>query len=192
MRYFPISIDTKNKKMAFLGGGKIAERIINNFLKSEIKIYVFSNDFTKKIKSLKNIKLIKREIDENFNFDLFDYVVISLNNKELAFKLEKKLKKEKKMYMIADERSESTFITGKVIEKNAITVSVNTDGKNPFISKLIGEKIENLLGKLSIEKINLLNEIRIELIKKNYDVSRETKKLINKDIDYLKKYLENL
>ena len=73
MRYYPISIDTRDKKVLVIGGGRGAYLKVRGLLKSEFLIYCLSTEFTESLQKLAEenkdrIFLKEMEIEEDFGF----------------------------------------------------------------------------------------------------------------------------
>jgi len=152
----PLIFNLKNKKLAFIGAGKVAERRIlkiislKGFSNKETKITVISKGFTEKIKELSSreyLELIKHEID-NENLDKtikliknYDIVFISTDDKRLNDLIEQKAKKLKLLVNRADKVSD--VILPAYFETEKALISVSTRGKSPAYAK----RIKNILEK---------------------------------------------
>jgi len=152
----PLIFNLKNKKLAFIGAGKVAEgRILKitgskGFSKKGTRITVISREFTEKIKELlpsSYLKLIKYEISEK-NLDKmlkliknYDIVFISTNDKRLNDLTEQKAKKLKLLVNRADKVSD--VILPAYFETEKALISVSTRGKSPAYAK----RIKNILEK---------------------------------------------
>lgn len=198
MRYFPISIDTKGKKVAVLGGGKIACKKIKNLLASELTFYVFSKDFDKNILSLQNnykdrIFLEKMLLTEDFDIKGFDLCMIATDDASLNEKLMNISQKNKIPFLNVQNSEKSDYILNKTVIQDNIIVGVSTGGKSPTVSKLIGEEIKTLLSKYSKEKIEKIIQIR-EYLKNNKenDIDSIITNLFNSDMDMINTYMEDV
>ncbi|MFR7764160.1 MAG: NAD(P)-dependent oxidoreductase, partial [Anaerococcus obesiensis] len=70
MRYFPISIDSKDKICLFLGGGKICKRKIESLLRGDFSFLIYGKEIDKEVIKLykenpQRIKIVEKNIDEN-------------------------------------------------------------------------------------------------------------------------------
>lgn len=156
----PLVFNLKNRKIAFIGAGKVAEgrvlKIIKlkSFSKEKTKILVISREFTKKIKELSSrgyLKLITGEITEK-NLDKmlkliknYDIIFISTNDKHLNDLIEKKARKLKVLANRADKISD--VILPAYFETDEVLVAVSTRGKSPAYAKSIKNIIEKKIRK---------------------------------------------
>ncbi|MEL5721314.1 MAG: bifunctional precorrin-2 dehydrogenase/sirohydrochlorin ferrochelatase [Treponemataceae bacterium] len=172
MRYFPISIDTKNKRVAVLGGGKIAGRKIKTLLNSELCFDVYAEEFDSSVqKEYENytdrIVLIQCHIDENFEFENYDFCLLATNDKKLNHYLSIKAKTGGLLVLDTSNLENCDFTLNKLVLKNAIAIGVSTNGKSPTVAKLVGKEIENLVDKYNDEELEKIFETRKTLKEKN-------------------------
>lgn len=172
MRYMPVSLDTLDKKILILGGGYLAYSALKSVIDSEAEIYMIGDSFTTNIvniaeKSQGRIKLKEHDVDKDFMFMGYDYVLIATENFEVNEALEKRALSRKMVYQRFDILSKSLISINKSIERGPLTFSLNSSRINPTITDIIFEDLEKFSKKYSIEKINILNEIRSELVRKN-------------------------
>ena len=197
MRYFPISIDSKDKICLFLGGGKISKRKIQSLLKGDFSFLVYGKYIDKDLMKIleenpKRVKIVEKTIDEDFVFPPCDFLFLATGDKYLNKVLKNKAKKLKIKTLDLSNSSDSDFYLRKNISNDFINISIASNGKAPFISSLIGYDLEKYLDNLDMEKINLMVEIRHKLRKnENYDKNLLID-LYNKDREFLKKYLEKI
>lgn len=172
MRYLPVSLDTLDKKILILGGGYLAYSALKSVIDSEAEIYMIGDSFTKNIvniseKSDGKIKLKEHEVDKDFMFMGYDYVLIATEDFEVNEAIEKRASSRKMLYQRFDILSKSLMSINKSIERGPLTFSLNSSKINPTITDIIFEDLEKFSESYSIEKINILNEIRSELVRKN-------------------------
>ncbi len=198
MKYFPISIDTKDKTILVLGGGALATSKIKMLLESEFKIYCISDDFTEEILTLREenperLLLKGKTLNEDFVFFGYDYCVIATGDSRLNKSLADRAKRSQIEYYRADNIGESTFRFNEIIEQGGLSVSVLSEGLSAPVMKQITTDIENVLFKYDIEKLTLLNHIRSTLVLKNHpNVSEEIEKLSKQNVAVIKNYQETL
>lgn len=198
MRYLPMSFDTKDKTVLVIGGESEALDRIKRLLESEFQIYVIANNFIEELIKLahdnsERISIKKGEIDENFVFFGYDYLIIATHNYNLNSSLEIRAQKSKIPYERCDLVSNSNLLMNKSIEKEGLCIGITTNGLNPTITNIVYEDIEKLLNRYSSEKFSILNSIRKELIKRNdQNIDTKLRNLFNQDINSLNEHLSNL
>jgi precorrin-2 dehydrogenase/sirohydrochlorin ferrochelatase len=198
MKYFPISIDTKDKTILVLGGGHLATSKIKFLLESEFKIYCISDDFTEEILTMREenpekLLLKGRALNEDFVFFGYDYCVIATNDSRLNKSLADRAKRSQIEYYRADNIGESTFRFNEIVEQGGLSVSILSEGLSAPVMKQITTDIENVLFKYDIEKLSLLNSIRSTLVLRNHpNVTEEIERLSKQNVAIIKNYQETL
>lgn len=198
MRYFPISIDTRDKKALVLGGGRVAYKKIYSLFDSELEIFVIAQEFCKELEDLANkepsrLHLKNLSIDKNFVYFGYDFIIIATNQTELNDALEKRAKSRGLMYLRCDKGHRSSFILNKIVKNNSLVASVSTGGHNPTITRIVGRDIETLLKGYDPKKIEILNEIRRALVaKKKENIPEIMESLWDKEAITLNQYLEEV
>lgn len=198
MRYFPISIDTKDKNILVLGGGATATAKIEALLETEFKIYCISDDFTEELLKIREenperVMLKGRVLNEEFVFFGYDYCVIATGDVKLNQILAERAKKSQIEFYRADNIGESSFRFNQVVEQGGLSVSMLSEGINPQVMKQITTDIENVLFKYDIEKLSLLNDARHLLVLKNHpNIQEEIEKLAKSNVAVIKAYYETL
>lgn len=180
MRYYPIGIDTNDKNILVVGGGRAAYLKIKQLVNTWACITVISKQFCKEILELqknfsKKLILQTKFIDiKNINIETeFNLVFLCTESKELNLEIYKDFKGMKVITMMSNNRENSDFITMSTMEKEKIIVSVGSEGRSPTASKFILSEIDKLLNDEIVEKINLLCEIRELLINEKNLKSKE-------------------
>lgn len=198
MRYFPISLDTRNKKLLVIGGGKVAYKKILSFMDSELEIFVIAEEFCPELLDLSRenpdkLHLKALFIDEGFVFFGYDLIIIATNKESLNDALEKRAKSKGLLFLRCDKAHESTFILNKIVKSNKLVASVSAGGHNPTITRIVAQDVEDLLNSYDPKKIEILNEIRKALVaKKKENISEIMESLWDKEAITLNNYLEEV
>lgn len=194
MRYLPVSIDTKNKKILVVGGGPVAYRKVQTLLKTQISIDLVAIDFIEDFKNIENnprLNFTYRRVDEDFELEDIDYLLIATDSKKTNDLLEQKAREKKIPFLNASNSENSDFIMTKVLEDKGLSVSLSTGGKNPTLLGIFSDQVEDLLADLDQEKIEELNKIRKYLkAKGEKDTSKIIRDLYFQPIEIIKKYGE--
>ncbi|EPZ53580.1 siroheme synthase, N-terminal domain protein [[Clostridium] sordellii ATCC 9714] len=132
---YPIMIDLKGKEITVIGGGKIAYRKVNNFLKFGYKVTVVSREFIEDFNNIENkIKLIKDEYSEKYIKDSF-IVVAATNNKKVNESIGMFCRTNNKLVNVIDDQNLSNFIVPSCVKRGDLVISVSTGGKSPSLAQ---------------------------------------------------------
>ncbi|WP_343153388.1 siroheme synthase CysG [Buchnera aphidicola (Mindarus keteleerifoliae)] len=147
MNYFPCFINLDNKKVLFVGAGKIAVRKIFFLIKMNAQIIVVSRKISNNLIKLhreKKIDWIDTNFFENQLKKIF-LVIVATDNNSLNKYIYEKTKQKKILVNVVDDRSKCTFIFPSIVERFPIIVAVSSGGTAPVLTKMIKEKIESTL-----------------------------------------------
>ena len=167
MRYYPISIDTRDKKVLVIGGGRGAYLKVRGLLKSEFLIYCLSTEFTESLQKLAEenkdrIFLKEMEIDEDFRFFAYDYLILATDDVTLNHRLAKRAKLSSVPVLFLSKSDESDFHLLANTYKGPLTVSIQTS--NPSLSRFIKRDVEKMVDGYSEEKMKIMNDVRRRLV----------------------------
>ena len=142
--FLTLSINIKNKKILFIGSGKIAERKIKNVITYEPSICVIGIKATDYILNLNKNNMIsyyKKEFnDDDIENDYF-MVFAATSNRELNKNISILCKNKNILCDNVSDHNYSDVITPVNIKIDCIDISINTNGENPELTK----ELKNLL-----------------------------------------------
>lgn len=198
MRYIPVSLDTKDKNVLVLGGGVLVLETIKKLLLTEVHaIYIIASEILPDITKLEEenperIKIKVMDIDENFRFFGYDMVIIGTYNLNLNNALENRALNSNLAYQRLDIKSESSFIIDDFYNVGDISLSVSRTSSLPEIEEEFSKDLKDLVSDYNEDKINLLKQIRTNLIRKNAkDIEKTIAKLYKDDTVNLREYLNS-
>lgn len=165
--YYPVMLDLKNKEVLVVGAGKVSYRKIKNLIKAKAKITVVSNEFLEEFESL-NVNLIKDCYNEKYLKGKFLVIAATSNNK-VNEKIAKDAKENSILCNVVDNKDISDFITPAVVSREEVLISISTNGKYPALSKYIRKDLEDRYSNYTKEYLELLETLRLEVIKRNVD-----------------------
>ena len=179
---YPIMIDLMGKEITVIGGGKIAYRKVNNFLKFGYEVTVVSREFIEDFKKIENkIKIIKDEYSEIYIKDSF-IVVAATNNKKVNESIGMFCRSNNKLVNVIDDQKLSNFIVPSCVKRGDLVISISTGGKSPSLASKIRKDLEIQYDDSYEEYLILLGELREQILEK-YDNPSMRKDLLNKIIN---------
>lgn len=187
---YPIMIDLKGKEITVIGGGKIAYRKVNNFLKFGYEVTVVSREFIEDFKKIENkIKIIKDQYSEKYIKDSF-IVVAATNNKKVNESIGMFCRSNNKLVNVIDDQKLSNFIVPSCVKRGDLVISISTGGKSPSLASKIRKDLEIQYDDSYEEYLILLGELRVQILEKynNPSIRKDLlNKIINLSYDELKK-----
>ncbi|WP_343152513.1 siroheme synthase CysG [Buchnera aphidicola] len=159
MNYFPCFINLKNKKVLFVGAGKIAVRKIFFLLNMNSIIMVVSRNISSELIEIykkRKINWVDTEFFENQLNEVF-LVIVATNDNILNTYIYKKSKQKRILINVIDDRSKCSFIFPSIVDRFPITIAVSSGGTAPVLTRIIKERIESILP-INLGKSALLAE----------------------------------
>ena len=174
-------IKLKNKTVIVIGAGSVAQRKINQLLKSNAKIVCIADKIDKKIQSNKKIIKIKRKFIKK---DVDTYKPVMIINASGDGSIDKLLsatvKKKNILYNSVDKPEACNFYVPAVIEEKDLMITISTQGKSPFMSRYIKGQLQKYIKKEWLVLIDILGGLRKKL--KKSKISHKDKLKIYKKI----------
>lgn len=179
---YPINLEIKDMKITVIGGGEVAYRKCKNFLEFCKSVRVISPEFIDNFELIKNkVDLIYDVYKEEYIKDSF-IVVAATNNKEINKNIGIYCRSCGKLVNVVDDIELSNYTVPSYVKRGDLLISISTGGKSPSLSSKIKKELEEKYDDSYEEYINILGEIRQEIIKKYKNIS-ERKIILNKLVD---------
>ena len=145
MKYYPIFLDMKDRKVLVVGGGFVALQKIKTLLDSGAIVKVITKELiAEDIKALP-VSLEIREYNENDMIGV-SIVIAATNSHEVNTKIFEHSKKYNVLLNAVDDKDNCDFILGAIVNKGDITVTISTAGKSPIVAKKIRDKVNEMLN----------------------------------------------
>ena len=145
MKYYPVFLDMKDRKVLVVGGGFVALQKIKTLLDSGAIVKVITKELiAEDIKALP-VSLEIREYNENDMIGV-SIVIAATNSHEVNTKIFEHSKKYKVLLNAVDDKDNCDFILGAIVNKGDITVTISTAGKSPIVAKKIRDKVNEMLN----------------------------------------------
>lgn len=175
--FFPILINLQEFPCLVVGGGDVAYRKILTLQKFNIDITVISPKVSESLSDLsqkRKIKLIKRKYSKEYLRD-FKIVFCATNNSNLNKIIHDDCIQEGILINVADDPALCDFILPANIKRGDLTISISSQGKAPFYTKAIREKLENTILPIYSDIIYLASTFREQLLSSEKESSAKYK-----------------
>lgn len=195
MRYFPLMVDTQDKKVLIVGGGKAAAIKVQGLIDSSFLFYCLSPAFCDDLIALagtypERIFLKEKKVDGDFRFFAYDYFIVATDDEALNAALLRRAKAASVPVLSASDPASSDFHMASVIRRGPLAVSISAD--NPTVSKYVKADMEEFLSNYDEEKLFEMNRIRRLLVeRKSAHISEIMDELWNEE-KISKNYVEVL
>jgi uroporphyrin-III C-methyltransferase/precorrin-2 dehydrogenase/sirohydrochlorin ferrochelatase len=143
MRYFPLFIDLKSRRVLVVGGGEEALRKIRLLLKTEARIEVIATELHPELTDLAvggNIAWVGRD----FSPGLLDGAacVFVAAGEDLNVRVSAEARKRDVLVNVVDEAELSSAIVPAIVDRDPLVIAVGTEGAAPVLAQGIRSELE--------------------------------------------------
>ena len=154
MKYYPVSLNIKEKLCVVIGGGRVAERKVKNLLRYGARVRMVSPGLT--------VRLSKWVRQGKMDYTRSEYrsshlkgaflVYAATSDRKVNARIAKDAVKRRLLVNVADAPTESAFILPAVVRKREISIAVSTNGISPAKSVRIRDRIKQFIEKGIVAK----------------------------------------
>ncbi len=162
MRYYPVFVDIKDRKVVVVGGGEVAERKVKVLLKCGAKIYLIAKELTDNLHNLvKNniVSYIGREFEENA-LEGAVLVIAATNDPGINRLVSLKARARNIFVNTVDQPQDCTFIVPSVINRGDLVIAISTSGKSPALAKRIRKELEKSFDDSYAYLVEVMGKVR--------------------------------
>jgi len=174
VKFYPINLNLKDKKVLIVGAGKVALRKFKRLLLTEAKIKIVSPEFNHEF------EVFLKQESEQYTFkkrkfrnkDLFGYFLVfaATNNSELNKEITFLAREKNVLVNTVDNAELSDFTLPAIVNRGELLLTVSTGSSLPALSKNIRKKMESDFGIEYQLLLDIMSENRAKLIDKIEDV----------------------
>lgn len=167
MKYYPVFWDIADKKCVVVGGGEVAARKVKRLLNCGAKVSVVSPQLNPELAALKDADRITHIAGEYLNeFISGSALVIGATDDEKTNLLISRDAREKGIPVnIVDDPQKCDFILPSIVERGDLVIAIGTGGKSPALARHLREELESLYGAEYDIFLQILGDLRSQMIK---------------------------
>ena len=171
MRYYPVSLDIKNRKCLVVGGGGVGTRKVVTLIDCGAKVTVISPVVRGNLLELADSGLIilKKRPYRETDLDGMFLVIGTTDDEELNRQISIDAEKFNMLCNIADRPKVCNFILPSIVNRGDLTISISTSGKSPALAKRLRIELEEQFGNEYAELLLLMGAIREKLLSKKHE-----------------------
>lgn len=154
-KWFPIFLDSNDKNILIIGGGKIAERRVETLLKFQCTVTVWAGEITDKIREMEEsgevrvkIKHFDSENLHEMDFNKYNMIIAATSDHRLNAYVCKKAKSEGKFANDAGCKENCNFYFPAVSIKDNVTIGIGAQGNNHKLVSNVRKEVDGLLKKI--------------------------------------------
>jgi len=181
-------INIKNKKCLVVGGGNVAYRKSSELIEYGGKVTIISREI------IEDINLVVENADKNIIYVEDSYkieyiegafiVVAATNDRNVNLQIARDCEEKDILVNVVDDLESSEFIVPAKVKRGDLTITISTNGKCPFYSKLLRKKLEIQFDHSYSTLINILGDFREELIRNTKSSAKRKDIMASLDMEY--------
>jgi uroporphyrin-III C-methyltransferase/precorrin-2 dehydrogenase/sirohydrochlorin ferrochelatase len=143
MRYFPLFIDLKGRRVLVVGGGEEALRKVRLLLKTEVRIEIVAHELHPELTDLAiggNIAWVGREFSPALLAGATCVFVAA--DEELNNRVSEEARKRDILVNVVDEAELSSAIIPAIVDRDPLVIAVGTEGAAPILAQGIRSELE--------------------------------------------------
>jgi len=182
---YPVYLVLKDKPVAVIGGGKVAERKIIGLLDTGAKITVVAPRITGGIRSLAGAGRLRLEQRSMVESDLAGKAVVfvATDSDELNRHVTSLARASGALVNCVDTPEVCDFFVPAFFRRGSLSFAIATGGKIPALAKRIREKLQSIFGEEYAEYVEVLALGRRKIIEALPEGDAKKRELIEKLID---------
>ena len=182
---YPISIILKNKPIAVVGGGEVAERKISGLLDTGAKITVIAPEVTNKINAWATKKKVVLKRRDFIDHDLRGkfLVFVATDSAVLNKRVSRLARKNRVLVNCVDTPKECDFFVPSFFRRGSLMLAIATGGKIPALAKKIRQDLELKYGEIFADYLEVLAKAREKIYQKSSLSLAQKKALLEKLIE---------
>jgi precorrin-2 dehydrogenase/sirohydrochlorin ferrochelatase len=187
-----VFLNLKDKLCIVIGGGRVAERKIENLLTVQAKIKVISPEVTLKLKKLAEEGKIEWERRGYKKGDLNSawLVIAATDNPEIQKEIFKEAEEKRIFCNVVDVPELCSFIVPSTIRRGLLTIAISTSGVSPAVARRLRETLEEIIGEEYVLYVELMKDLRKQILNLNLSPEEKEKKLQKLALAPISRYIK--
>jgi len=160
MRYYPIFLDLKEKKVFLAGGGKVALRKAETLLKAGAQITLSAPRILKTLANLPGVTCLKKDFDPRDLTCEYALVIAATSDPGINRRVADKARELKIPVNVVDVPELSSFIVPALLEKGDLQLAISSSGQAPGFSAWLRKEFSRELGPQTVKILTFLGNLR--------------------------------
>ena len=190
--FFPVFLNLKDKLCIVIGGGKVAERKVENLLIAQAKVKLISPEVTFKLKKLAEEGKIEWEKRVYKKGDLNSawLVIAATDNPEIQKEVFKEAEEKHIFCNVVDVPELCSFIVPSTIRRGLLTIAISTSGVSPAVARRLRETLEEIIGEEYALYLKLMKDLRKQILNLNLSPEEKEEKLQKLALAPISRYIK--
>lgn len=164
MRYYPINLDLKDRRVLVVGGGVIAEGKARQLVEAGAAVHIVSPELTESLNELaEQGKIIWRQgVFAESDLEGSWLVISATDDQAVNEAVARAAAQRSLLCNVVDQTALCNFITPALITRGGIQISISSGGGSPSVAQRVKREIGELIGEEYGELLEVAAEMRAE------------------------------
>jgi siroheme synthase-like protein len=165
MRYYPLMLDLRARRVLVVGGGAVAQRKVEGLLAAAARVTIVSPTLTADLAALAVEGRVDHEARGYRCGDVagFSLAFVATDDPELNARVAAEGRQRGIWVNVADDPAHCDFVLPAVLRRGPLTVSVASDGASPALAAAVRDELAAVLGEEYGTLAELVADVRREL-----------------------------
>jgi siroheme synthase-like protein len=164
MRYYPVNLDLKDRRVLVVGGGVIAEGKARQLVEAGAAVHIVSPELTESLNELaEQGKIIWRQgVFAESDLEGAWLVISATDDQAVNEAVARAAAQRSLLCNVVDQTALCNFITPALITRGGIQISISSGGGSPSVAQRVKREIGELIGEEYGELLEVAAEMRAE------------------------------
>ena len=192
MKFYPVFLNLRDRKVVVVGGGKVAERKVHTVLRCGAKVLVVSPTLTIRLRALVQKKLVLHRKRSYRSQDLqgASLVLAATNQRRIQETVAHDARRKDLLVNVADRAELCDFLAPSILNRGNLTIAISTGGASPALARKLRQELGQQLGQGYGKLLQWMKAVRGEIIHSASSQSRRRilfNRILNSDVVHLLK-----
>ncbi|HJV64580.1 MAG TPA: bifunctional precorrin-2 dehydrogenase/sirohydrochlorin ferrochelatase [Geomonas sp.] len=166
MRYYPVNLDLRDKKVVLVGGGAVAARKAKRLISAGARLTVIAPRLDDRLGGLVAAGALHHLPREYRAGDLQGALLVfaATDTPEVNRAVAAEASERGILVDVTDAPRASSFTTPALLERGDLLITVSTAGASPALSRRIVEQLQTQFGPEYAEAVTLLRALREKIL----------------------------
>ena len=167
MKYFPVSLNLRGRRVTVVGGGRVAEQRVQALLDCEAQVTLISPEVIESLDALSDSGKITLHRRKYRTGDLADAwaVLTATDDRAVNEAAWRDATESGRPINVADDPAKCDFIMPATVRSGDLTIAISTGGASPALAARLRQRIGRMIGPEYGRLLEILNRVRRRLKK---------------------------
>lgn len=166
MKYYPILLDLKGRKVVAIGGGIVAERKVRMLLRCKAEVTVVSPSLTAGLSSLvrRGVIMHRHRLYRAEDLRGAFLVLAATHERDVQEAVAQDAHRRRLLVNVADRTELCSFIAPSILTRGDLVIAISTGGASPALAQRLRRDLGKRIGRAYGDLLSLMSRLRGEIL----------------------------